>query len=429
MIKHLQKRLIITLTFIFTLFFWVILFMFNYAHYRFNLQQSFTQLHQLDNPHLIERREKQPDISPERKQEDMMNRLSVCVLFYEDKELQIGENNQITNYSEEELLDYADSIMEQNKQEGRFQNFLYLKKANAPEQNIMSEEPASPKDTANLPDSHEAPSILYIMDISPAMERIRDMTLFSIVLGIIGFLVLLGIAFLLSAWLIRPAETAFAKQKQFISDASHELKTPLTVIGANAELLESEIGSNKWLGYIHSETKRMSCLVNDLLSLARLENPSDTPVFSEFSLSHAATSILLPFESVAFEQGIYLDLDIREHIHIVGAEEQLKQVISILTDNALRHTKPEGTVKINIQRKHQKVLLTVSNTGEPIPPEEQERIFDRFYRSSSSRERSEGRYGLGLAIARAITLQHKGSMKVKCENGWTSFCLELPSTV
>lgn len=402
MIKHLRKRLILTLTFIFTLVFWTILFAFNYAHYRFNLRQCFALLHQIDNPHLIENIDQRPNLSPERKQEDMMNRLSLCTLFYENGEFRIGDNNQITDYSEEELLQYARHIIKKPKAEGRFHNFLYLKKEN---------------------------SILYLMDISPAMERIQEMTLFSIVLGILGFLVLLGITILLSAWLVHPAETAFAKQKQFISDASHELKTPLTVIGANAELLESEIGSNKWLDYIHSETKRMGCLINDLLSLARLENSSDTPVFSEFSLSKAAASILLPFESVAFEQGVYLDLDLADHIQMSGCEEQIKQVISILTDNALQHTKPEGTVKVLIQRKHQKVLLTVSNTGEPISPKEQEKIFDRFYRSSSARERSEGHYGLGLAIARAITLQHKGSIKVKCENGWTSFCLEFPGTI
>jgi signal transduction histidine kinase len=197
--------------------------------------------------------------------------------------------------------------------------------------------------------------------------------------------------------------------------------------------LESEIGQNKWLGYIRSETRRMGRLVNDLLSLARLENNRENPVFSPFSLSHAAISILLPFESVAFEQGIYLDINIPERIQMNGSEEQMKQVISILMDNALQHTKPNGTVKVSLTSARSffhndpHLKLTVSNTGDPIPPEEQKLIFDRFYRSDSSRERSSGHYGLGLSIAKAIIEQHHGTISITCENGWTSFHLELPA--
>jgi signal transduction histidine kinase len=421
MIQHLKRRLIITLTLLFILFFWFILIAFNYAHYRFNMEQNYQLLYQLDSPHTMNGKENRLGLSPERQRADILERLSLCILFYEDGQFRIGETNQITNYTEDELLDYAEQILTIDKNQGRFQNFLYLKKAD------NGQKPDTP---SSLESSGQ---ILYLLDISFTMERIQKMTFFSIILGVIGSFLLFFLAFLLATWLIRPTAEAFSKQKQFISDASHELKTPLTVIGANAELLESEIGQNKWLGYIHSETRRMGRLVNDLLSLARLENSRENPVFSPFSLSHAAVSILLPFESVAFEQGIYLDINIPEGIQMNGSEEQIKQVISILMDNALQHTKPNGSVKATLTSTHTffhnepRLKLTVSNTGDPIPPEEQKLIFDRFYRSDSSRERSSGHYGLGLAIAKAITEQHHGTISVTCENGWTSFHLEFPA--
>jgi signal transduction histidine kinase len=421
MIQHLKKRLIITLTLLFTLFFWFILIAFNYAHYRFNIEQNYQLLYQLDSPHAMDGKENRLDLSPERRRADILDRLSLCILFYENGQFRIGDTNQITNYTEDELIDYAEQILTLDKNQGRFHNFLYLKKTeNGQKPNALSS-------------SETSGQTLYLLDISFTMERIQEMTLFSVVLGVVGSFLLFFLAFLLSTWLIRPTAEAFSKQKQFISDASHELKTPLTVIGANAELLESEIGQNKWLGYIRSETRRMGRLVNDLLSLARLENNRENPVFSPFSLSHAAISVLLPFESVAFEQGIYLDINIPEGIQMNGSEEQMKQVISILTDNALQHTKPNGTVKVSLTSTRSffhndpHLKFTVSNTGEPIPPEEQKLIFDRFYRSDSSRERSSGHYGLGLSIAKAIIEQHHGTISVTCENGWTSFHLELPA--
>lgn len=351
MIKNLQKKLLITLTVILTLFLWSILLILNWQNYRLNIQQSVRILHELNRP----------------------DRLDDFDLFYDgEKFAPPRETKPSGAYSEQDLLSIAKKI---------------------------------------------------------AAERVRHMVFFSVLIGIGGSLALFGISYLLSRWLVAPVEQAFQKQKQFISDASHELKTPLTVISANTELLEKEIGDNKWLSYIQSETKRMNILVHELLTLARLENPNTKVPFQEFSLSDACISVLLPFESVAFEKGIQLDFSIPDSILLHGKEEHIKQVVSIFMDNAIEHTASGGQIKVTLTVNSCKVLLTVANTGESIPKEEQDKIFDRFYRSDTSRNRSSGHYGLGLSIAKAIATEHQGTLYVKCENGWNSFYMELPSSL
>ncbi|MDO4556685.1 MAG: HAMP domain-containing sensor histidine kinase [Lachnospiraceae bacterium] len=411
MIRNLKKRILITLTLILTLIFFLILLMLNIRNYRFNIEQNMNMLRQIDKPLRIN----DPDTSlpsnlpdsAENSTEDrgfgtLLDRLSVCTVILENGQYRMGELNQITDFTEDSLLNTAREVIQNGQEEGTLDNFLYITRT-------------TPSQTT-----------ICLMDNSQAIDRIKNLALFSLILFVAGSVAIFGISLIISGWLVKPVDQAFTRQKQFISDASHELKTPLTVIGANAELLESEVGPNKWLSYIRSETQRMNRLVNELLSLARVENQSDSLVFSTFSLSNAVTSILLPFESIAFEQETDFFLDIEDDIFFHGDEEQLKQIVSILTDNALRHTKAEGTVRVKLSKYHKKIRLDVSNTGDPIPLEEQERIFDRFYRSDTSRERSSNRYGLGLAIARAIVVKHQGSLSVSCKDGWTTFHMELP---
>lgn len=402
MIKKLQNRIHFTLTLILTVFLLSFLLMINYKNYNMNINQSFNLLLQFERPQKSIRMNKKPDFRSEDIKENIPHPDDICILYSEQNTFQIGEMNRITNYTEEDLIEYANKINSLANAEGKWKNFLYLK-----------------REEGNN-------TTLYLLDNTKAMERVHSMILFSAFLSVVGCFLFFWVSLALSKWLIHPIAQAYTKQKQFISDASHELKTPLTVISANAELLESEIGSdNKWLGYIRSETKRMSHLVNELLTLTRIESSSTQPVFHEFSLSNAVEGTILPFESIAFEKGICLDMDINDSITIKGNEEQIMQLISILMDNAIKHVSAQGCIKIHLTRQHKKVIFTVSNTGEPIPREEQAKIFDRFYRSDLSRERSNERYGLGLAIAKAIAQDHKGILSVHCQNGWTSFQFEL----
>ena len=224
--------------------------------------------------------------------------------------------------------------------------------------------------------------------------------------------------------IVAPLEESYQKQKQFISDAGHELKTPIAVISANAEMLGRECGESKWLSNINFENERMAGLVSQLLELARTEQTM--PVMDEVDFSQTVTGGILPFESVAFEHGLTLDCDIEEGLRLSGNVGQLGQLVSILVDNAIFHAAPETAVTVSLKRERRSAVLSVANEGGEIPPEQREQIFERFYRRDRARSGGSGRYGLGLAIAKAIVLAHKGNISVTCKEGITKFSVSIP---
>ncbi|MBD0383979.1 sensor histidine kinase [Paenibacillus sedimenti] len=231
---------------------------------------------------------------------------------------------------------------------------------------------------------------------------------------------------------IEPVQEAFDKQKQFIADASHELKTPLTVINTNVDVLlananDTIANQSKWLTFIKSESERMAKLTNDLLYLAQMDQTNQGVMFAPFKVSDAVEQIVLTMEAVIFERNIHLSYEIEPELTARGSVEQFKQVVMILLDNALKYTNPNGSVDITLKKRHKNIILKVTNTGEGISEEHLERIFDRFYRTDPSRARSQGGYGLGLAIAKAIIDQHKGNIYAKnIKDQKVSFYVELP---
>lgn len=270
--------------------------------------------------------------------------------------------------------------------------------------------------------------VVILMDNSVQFAGRRKTLLISCLGGIAVWIAML----LLSIWLVdrmtRPVAVSFARQRQFISDAGHELKTPISVIGANASVLESEVGHNRWLGYINDETRRMEQLVKGLMTLAAVDDVSDKTSHSLFDLSKAAMSICLPFESLAFEKGIIIDTDIPQNIQFVGNEEQLKQLVSILLNNAVKYGSENGIIKITLAKERKRVVLTVYNTGKGVPQQELANIFERFYRVDKARSRDGQSYGLGLAIAKAVCEEHGGRIFAESEYGsWIKFTAELPA--
>ena len=231
---------------------------------------------------------------------------------------------------------------------------------------------------------------------------------------------------------INPLEETFKKQKQFIADASHELRTPLTIIKTNISLLrENEMetikSQKKWINYIDSQTGRMSILINEMLSLANLDANKKKGEIINFNLSKIISDSLLVFEVVIFEKGLTLEENISENIFINGEKDQIKKLISILMDNAIKYTNKNGKISVLLNTENNKVKLIIKNTGEGIRKEHLEKIFERFYRVDDSRDRGTGGYGLGLSIAKAIVEEHKG--KIHAESivkNETSFIIELP---
>lgn len=276
----------------------------------------------------------------------------------------------------------------------------------------------------------DAPTKQYFVftDISSELAALRSLMKNCIIIGVISFLVFLGISILLAKWAVRPVETAWKQQQQFVTDASHELKTPLTVIMTNAELMQnSEFDEESRMRFSQSilmMSHQMRELVEQMLALARTEQKKSYVQHTVVELSKVASDAVLPFEPVFFEKGLVLETQIEEDIKIKGAEEQLHQLLEIMLDNAQKYSEKRGTtkVKLKINRKRH-CLLTVENEGEKISPEELKQIFKRFYRADRARSRT-GSFGIGLSIAEKIVHQHKGKIWAESKNGMNSFYVE-----
>lgn len=261
-------------------------------------------------------------------------------------------------------------------------------------------------------------TLIAFTDKSDETKVLRQFIRTTIIIGAVTLVLLSFAGYFLSKKSIEPIKLAFEKQKQFISDASHELKTPLTVISANADVLSGEIGENKWLNYIKSQTDRMNLLVNDLLNLTRLENNTSNFICTDFNLSQAVTNTALPFECRAFETNKKFIVDIEDNITINGSEQHIRQMTAIFIDNALKYSDDGGMVRVNLKKQGDRKILSVYNTGSGVKEEEKDKIFERFYRSDDSRSRQTiGGYGLGLAIAKSIIDKHKFRINVENDEG------------
>lgn len=234
------------------------------------------------------------------------------------------------------------------------------------------------------------------------------------------------ISVVLSSIITKPIQKSWEQQQQFVSDVSHELKTPTAVILANTSIVLSSPDLNenrKWIQYIEVEAKRMKKLVEDLLFLTKSDYDSNTVVLSSVNLSDTVFETTLPFEAVAFEsnKNITLETDIDSNINIEGDQNQIKQLTSILLDNAIKYSLDDGPINISLKTDGNKAVLKVNNMSEPIPKDELNNIFDRFYKVDKSRTRTDNSYGLGLPIAKEIVNAHKGKITVKSDsvNGTT----------
>lgn len=263
------------------------------------------------------------------------------------------------------------------------------------------------------------------LERSLIIQQEKEKLVFSIVILVVGMLLLGIFSVFLVRWLTKPVEENIKKQESFVSMASHELKTPLTVIGVNAEMLYRRPGEEKYLDYIQAEVKKMSKLVNEMLIMASAENQ----IYAQqtiFSISDVFSRVVAHFEAIAEERRITIYPSVQNEIFFYGSEVQLERVIMILLDNAVKYTKPGERIDAGLQKNKSKISIFVGNSGTEIPPDQQERIFERFYRMDASGNRKGGHYGLGLSIAKAIVLQYSGKISVKSKKGYTMFEVVLP---
>lgn len=268
---------------------------------------------------------------------------------------------------------------------------------------------------------------ITLVENEDAISHIKIIFILAIIISIASLIAIYELAKKLSKMIVKPVEETFEKQKQFISDASHELKTPLAVIEANADVLENEIGTNKWINYIQNEADSMNNLINELLLLAKIENIDNVKEYKQLNLSKEVEIILSMFESMAYEKQVNITSNMAPNIMMNGNKEDIEHIVSTLTDNAIKHTKAKKEVQIILKKEKNDIILEVKNMGEKIPEEEREKIFERFYRIDKSRNRKEKRYGLGLAIAKSTIEKYKGKIEVFYKDNFTVFKVTIPN--
>ena len=242
----------------------------------------------------------------------------------------------------------------------------------------------------------------------------------SCLLFVIIEIVIIFISKIITKWITEPVRVSFENQKRFIADASHELKTPLSVIIASTEAFEDNPKETKWITNIKNESSRMSLLITNLLELAASES-KEAFKLEEGNLSKAVELSVLTFEGRAFESNVKLEYNIPENIKMKMDENSIKQLIEILLDNAIKHAEKGSIINVNLLEENNSITILVKNKGEEIPKGEEEKIFERFYRKDKSRNRNDNRYGLGLVIAKNIVTNHNGKISAFSKDGITTF--------
>ena len=321
------------------------------------------------------------------------------VVIYSDGTMFVAENGEEI-YTDEELMGFTEKINAKSSDAGTLDSLMYYK-ADKGEYTLVT-----------------------FLDNSITKNSFSSLLKSTLVGGIAAIVIFFFISVKLAKMIVNPVEESYTKQKQFISDAGHELKTPVSVVSANAELLSREIGDNQWLSNIQYENERMGSLVTQLLELARTENV--VPQTETLDFSRLVSGESLPFESVMFERGFIFDCEIEDGLTVHGNPTQLRQVTAILLDNAVTHAYEKGEIKLRLIKEHGCAQLSVINDGDEIPAAQRKNIFERFYRMDDARTESDNHYGLGLAIAKAIVTAHHGKIDVRCYDKKVEFRVRIP---
>ncbi len=250
------------------------------------------------------------------------------------------------------------------------------------------------------------------VDCGRSLSNFRTTLIASVLVALAGLLAVFLLLLILSKRIVRPVAESYEKQRRFITDAGHEIKTPLTIIGADLDLVEPELEGNEWLQDIRCQVRRLTGLTQDLIFLSRMEEETPPIQPIEFPLSDLTEEMAQSFQGLAKAQGKRLTLSIPPMLSYTGDEKAIRQLLSILLDNALKYTPEEGEVEIALKKEGRMIRLSVSNTiAHPMERETLGRLFDRFYRGDQSRSSQTGSYGLGLSIAKGIVLAHRGKIR------------------
>ncbi len=296
----------------------------------------------------------------------------------------------ITAVTDEQAFAYASKIYSDEEGFGFIENYRYY---------------YAKDDSSNQ-------SMMVFIDMQRDLQASMKLASVSLLVGMICIAALIIPVYFLSKRAMRPVERAIEKQRQFITDAGHELKTPIAIISADAEVLEMCEGENEWITSIKNQTVRLDSLVKNLVTLSKLEEEKAEKQSNIFNLSEAVLDTAMNFETLAKSNNAKFIFDVNPNIYINANEGEIRQLISILCDNAVKYTTPEGEIKLSLYKSGKNIVIEMFNDCEDIPQQKLERLFDRFYRADGSRARETGGYGIGLSIAHVTVQRNNGKISV-----------------
>lgn len=318
-----------------------------------------------------------------------------------DDEKQIVNTNMdsVSTITEQDVEDYTDKVLKRGKERGWIGDYRY-----------------------RIMDTENGTTVVFVN--GNTYNNTSNRLLFTALLVLLGSAsLILILTIVVSKRAVRPVAESYEKQRQFITDANHELKTPLTLILSNLDIVESELGKNEWLDDIRSEGERMGLLINQLVTLSRMDESTDSVMREEFNLSSAVADTVSEFESLAEERGHTLTSSISPSVYYYGDESLIRRLTAILLDNAIKYCDAGGNIQLSLTcRRHP--VLTVENTYQDVDKLELNRLFDRFYRADKARTFS-GSFGIGLSIAQSIVKSHKGNIAAYRKCGIIGFRVEL----
>lgn len=290
-------------------------------------------------------------------------------------------------------MEFAQTVWEEGKEKGFVGEYRYVTQASTEDTQII------------------------FLDCGRSLSTFRSFVFTSCWISLLGLLAVLILLVFLSARIVKPVAESYEKQKRFITDAGHEIKTPITIIDADAEVLELDLGENEWLRDIRIQAKRLAALTNDLIFLSRMEEEQVQLQMIEFPFSDLVSETAQSFQALAKAQNKTFTVHIQPMISLYGDEKALRQLVSILLDNALKYSEADGDISLSLKKEGKTVCLSVYNTTASVSREQLSHLFDRFYRADPSRNSRTGGYGIGLSIAKAVVSAHRGKITAHTQDG------------
>lgn len=319
------------------------------------------------------------------------------VQFDENGNVLKTNTDKIAAVSQQEIEDYALELLAHNRQNGFWENYKYVRIA--------------------IDDASSTGYMYIFLDCGRELDTFKTFLFASISISLLGLAMVFLLVLFFSRLVLGPVEESYTKQKQFITNASHEIKTPLTIIDANVEVMEMESGENEWTVSTRNQIRRLTDLTNQLVFLSRMDEENVHLTMLDFSLSDVVEESVLPYEALALTQQKQFHCEIEPNLTLRGDETSIRQMLSLLLDNAMKYSSSRGDIRLALKAVGKNKVLTLWNTADNLEIGKQNMLFERFYRPDSSRSTKTGGHGIGLSVVQAIVTAHRGKINAVSEDG------------